>query len=106
NEVMTEKKNVPFNEVPINSVILLDLIKSDNDNAFSFSSASREDALNIILDNKKGLSDESINTIASFYDIRGREFMSSKEQRKVLKLLAEVNVHNKIITMNQVSNHA
>lgn len=78
--------------IPIGPLITADLIRDNNEDTFSFKNTPRNEALEILVKNKKELSDETISTFTSFYDIKGKEYLSNKSQRKILKLLAGVNI--------------
>lgn len=88
---LSNKKEM-VKSISIGPSIILDLVKDGNESAFSFENTPREETLNLLIKHKKELSDETISTLTRAYDIKGREYLSTKTQKKVLRLLAKVNI--------------
>lgn len=80
--------------IPIGPLITIDLIKDGNEDAFSFDNTPREEALKLLNKYKKELTDDTIRTITTKYNIKGREYLSNKSQRKILKLLSAIDLDN------------
>ncbi len=103
-EKSREGNNPKSKDIPISPSIVLDLIKDNNENSFSFDCSSREAALEFISKNRKEISRDTLETIVGHYSLKGREYMNGSEQKKVLKTLASINIDGVNITpkMNNV----
>lgn len=91
----SSKKKASLKTIPIGPAIILDLIRTNNENAFSFKHASKDEAISILLKHRKELSRDTINTIAKAYNIKGRECMETKDRKKVLRFLSSINLQIK-----------
>ncbi len=93
--------NITQSHVP--SGILLDLIEDNHENVFSFKETSKEEALAIIRKYKNKLSRPTINSVLRVYHISQREMMSGSEQMKVLRFLAQLEIHQKVLLLKMAA---
>lgn len=87
----------------LSPVIMLDILKANNEICFDIKYSTKKEVIEIIRKYRGELSAKTENTLSKLYGVTSRDLMSGREQMKVLNFLSELNVKNKVLSLKMIA---